>query len=720
MSEMYIQSPWAGLSSYEDPQKVVREGRFPKLFCGRDNESHDVAQLIVGNIFVTLYGKSGTGKTSLLNAGVFPLVRNRQFFPLSIRLSMDAMDTSFQQCIIRKIGEALLDIKGEMQTIDVVPISDDDQTADYLWSYFARSRFSDSEGRTIFPVVVLDQFEEVFRGRSKETEILLRQIAFLLDESHALADRMVGDKPYQYDFNFRFVTAIREDDLYRLEDSIDNNYLGELKRCRYRLRNLTPQGARDAILIPGESLIKDEDKQPIVDAIIGKAKNRDGRISTNIVSLLCSRIYADYQRQQSGFITLPMVEAFINGNPFEQIYNEATLGFSNREKSYIENNLVDSTGRRNSITESDFLHHVKNGAVLLEGEKKILQRISTSSGDESNYRVELIHDAFCEPLLMIRAKRARRYRIGRIIIGFLILGFCALLGMREITSRQYTKSIDEKNDSIRTQNDSIKIINQQLQNRNDSIDKIKQQLQISYDSINEIKQQLENRNDSIKRINRLLDSVNNVIQRRYFQLDSSNQVLTDSLSKDHFVDKLGHNPNIRIIHTGRNQNIPNTTNITDDYIIANSGAGYVAIANNNDNEIIIIESKAGDTLTTLKGYTGLLKSISFAKDGRRIISTSDDNTAIIWDIINGTALDTLKHNGPILSASFSPDGKYIISATVDCVTVWDATTGDSLYSPDLHTKSIRYATFSHKGKGIVWVSTDGTLTYDPWKRKYIR
>ena len=71
MSNYIDNNPWAGLSSYEDPEKAKREGRKPKLFCGRDDESHQVMQLISSNIFVTFYGKSGTGKTSLLNAGVF-------------------------------------------------------------------------------------------------------------------------------------------------------------------------------------------------------------------------------------------------------------------------------------------------------------------------------------------------------------------------------------------------------------------------------------------------------------------------------------------------------------------------------------------------------------------------------------------------------------------------------------------------------------------------
>ena len=64
------QNPWAGLAAYQDPETTDIQLKF----CGRKNDSFDVADLIDNNIFVTLYGKSGTGKTSLLNAGVFPLL----------------------------------------------------------------------------------------------------------------------------------------------------------------------------------------------------------------------------------------------------------------------------------------------------------------------------------------------------------------------------------------------------------------------------------------------------------------------------------------------------------------------------------------------------------------------------------------------------------------------------------------------------------------------
>ena len=47
MSNKTYNNPWAGLSSYQDP-----EGSDVQLkFCGRDNESFDVMRLIDDNIY---------------------------------------------------------------------------------------------------------------------------------------------------------------------------------------------------------------------------------------------------------------------------------------------------------------------------------------------------------------------------------------------------------------------------------------------------------------------------------------------------------------------------------------------------------------------------------------------------------------------------------------------------------------------------------------------
>lgn len=399
-------NPWAGLASYEDPETAAQRLKF----CGRDDESYDVAKLVMGNIFVTLYGKSGIGKTSLLKAGVFPELRDELYTPLYIRLGMrdEKKPQSYQSMIVEAIEHTV----GHISTINVIDEKKSPQATDFLWNYFARHRFYDKNGNKTCPVVVFDQFEEVFRGHRDEAETLLRQLDYINDKDHSLDNCTVDGEEYSYEFNFRFVVSIREDDLYRLEDSIDNCYLPALKRCRYRLRSLSEEGARAVILTPGAGLFKKEEEDSIVDSIIGKSRNEDGSISTNIVSLLCNQIFVDFQRNKDAghIISLSTVKKFIEGNPFERFYNEATRGLPEGKKRELEKNLITEDGRRKFIDEMSFEDHLPNlhtRQSLLEGNSKILQRVPISS-QGNVYGVELIHDSFCEAILNMRRRRQQQ------------------------------------------------------------------------------------------------------------------------------------------------------------------------------------------------------------------------------------------------------------------------------------------------------------------------
>lgn len=392
-------NPWAGLASYQD-------GDWRK-FCGRGRESFDVAQLVDNNIFVTLYGKSGIGKTSLLNAGVFPRLRADGYLPVSIRLGIEAYDGSLQECILKKIRTAI-DTAGTVTETDIVPMPLDETQENWLWCFFARNRFFDNSGQVLFPVLVFDQFEEVFRTRPQDTAVLLRQICFMMDRGHVLADT----DSYRYDFNFRFLISIREDELYRLEDCIDENYLPEMKNCRYRLRGLSEKGALEVITVPGAPYIAPSDKDAIARTIINIARNKeDGTISSNILSLVCSRAYNEILFKGLDTIDFKLIEGMVAEDIFEKYYLEAVSGLPRKASAFIQEHLIDSSDRRNSVSEPDFFKAVPDGEVLIQdGPKKILQRVSVASGSNQT-RIELVHDSFCEPIARIRKKHVNRRRI---------------------------------------------------------------------------------------------------------------------------------------------------------------------------------------------------------------------------------------------------------------------------------------------------------------------
>ena len=53
-------------------------------FFGRENEIYELVSLIFAHPVILLYGQSGTGKTSLLSAGVIPEIRKEEFNVLPI------------------------------------------------------------------------------------------------------------------------------------------------------------------------------------------------------------------------------------------------------------------------------------------------------------------------------------------------------------------------------------------------------------------------------------------------------------------------------------------------------------------------------------------------------------------------------------------------------------------------------------------------------------
>ena len=409
------ENPWNGLSPYSDPE--TSGDKHPKMFCGRDNDIFKLSQQIKNKIFVTVYGKSGNGKTSLLNAGVCPRLRTEQFFPISIRLGTLKNVVSFQQHIISEI-EKQTSIKQEV--IDIVKGYDDDKIheIDYLWNYFARHRFYKGD-KMVFPVIILDQFEECFRERQTEVATLLKQIYYMMNESHALSDCNIDGELYEYYFNFRFVVAIREDDLFKLEDTIDSNYLSAMKENRFRLRAISEKGAKEVILNPGKDIFCKEDKEDIVKTIISMATEQDGTIGSNVLSLLCSRIYVSKLKDKINEpLTLEYVKTMVSNKPLEQYYAETTKDLTRKERTFLEDSFVDVSGRRCSVSKANLKKNIRDWKELLSGTNKILQ-------ESDNGRIELIHDSFC-PIL--EEKKYQREEKWRSIVEHLLLGITSIIG----------------------------------------------------------------------------------------------------------------------------------------------------------------------------------------------------------------------------------------------------------------------------------------------------
>jgi WD40 repeat protein len=112
----------------------------------------------------------------------------------------------------------------------------------------------------------------------------------------------------------------------------------------------------------------------------------------------------------------------------------------------------------------------------------------------------------------------------------------------------------------------------------------------------------------------------------------------------------------------------------------------------------------------LKGHEGSVVSAAFSIDGR-IVTASRDKTARVWDGGTGKPIGKpLKfHKDGVLSAAFSSNGKFIVTASRDGMAqVWDAETGEQIGKPLPHKSIVRSAAFSPNGELIVTASLDKT------------
>ena len=110
-------------------------------------------------------------------------------------------------------------------------------------------------------------------------------------------------------------------------------------------------------------------------------------------------------------------------------------------------------------------------------------------------------------------------------------------------------------------------------------------------------------------------------------------------------------------------------------------------------------------------HGGPVNGAVYSPDGKRILSWSDDQTLKLWDAATGAAIgEPLRHEGSVDGAVYSPDGKRILSWSDDkTLRLWDAATGAAIGEPLRHEDAVRGAVYSPDGKRILSWSNDKTL-----------
>ncbi|MDZ7955914.1 ribosome assembly protein 4, partial [Nostoc sp. DedQUE09] len=85
-------------------------------------------------------------------------------------------------------------------------------------------------------------------------------------------------------------------------------------------------------------------------------------------------------------------------------------------------------------------------------------------------------------------------------------------------------------------------------------------------------------------------------------------------------------------------------------------------------------------VNTLEGHSSWVSSVVFSPDGKTLASASVDKTIKLWDVSTGKAMKTLTgHSSSVWGVVFSPDGKTLASGSGDkTIKLWDVSTGKAM------------------------------------------
>lgn len=474
------QRPYRGMHTFTEEQK--------NLFFGRSKPVNEIFSLLKNNTLTVIFGTSGIGKSSLINAGLIPKLRENFYLPILLRIP-------FSDANINPLVYTRNIIEAEVKKYIYKDFTYPENTT--LWQFFREANYT---GGAVIPVLILDQFEEYFKfgkNNKNQADEFAKEISDLIE--NRMPDELKNADNYKTltasdaQNNCRVIISLREDFLAPLEDL--SKLIPSLSKIRYRIVQLRGKEAFDAVYQPAKHLIDEGTAVHLLKKIIPKkikaetnnkaeTGNTDDDINEinweqkdfepYILSLFCyqvneKRIAAKQAAISKELIDNTKVETILN-----DYYNNTIKKYRRWYKKDIgdllEKNLVSEEGYRllKPVNSNEF-KNVPERVITGLVNDRIIQIVNRN--DINN--IEISHDLLAN---VIHTKKIDKKEDRKLIniLGIGILVFVAILAVTVYSHNRLKSELDiaksaAVNDSIEKK--ELAITNDSLQTDKDSLEK---------------------------------------------------------------------------------------------------------------------------------------------------------------------------------------------------------------------------------------------------------
>ena len=714
------QNPYRGLNSFDE--------KHSSLFFGRTLLIEKLEDFVKANPLTVLLGASGSGKSSLVKAGLIPKLRQD--------------NTENKWCILPPIrpGETPLEVLNNVLTDATLPnVEPQNPQQNLARSIDVWAKNHPNSKLLLF----IDQSEEIITLCKNEDE---RQEFFqqILTAINGHRDKLRVVLTLRSDFEAQVrdagLTFVPTD--YNVGNTVLKN--GWHSR-RFIVPGMTRGELKEAIEKPAQARVIYFQPYELVEELINEVADMPGALP--LLSFALSELYLKYLKRQR-----------------QAQYRGITIDRALTQEDYIElGGVMRSLTQRADLEYQalvnenpgydQVIRHVMLRMVALTGGELARRRVPLSELEyppEKNGLVKEVIERFSTARLLVEGQDAEGNPYVEPAHDALVRGWQRLLEW---------KLEDEENLLLqrRLTPAAVEWKSQQkarfLWNANPRLDLLKK-VSLSDDNwLNQVEAEFVRRSVRKKSSNTIVrwSIAGSVLlgamifgaavwmQWRNSELNNANSLGRYSLSlfaehktMEAFVEAIRagkilqkHNtsdPQVlsalqKLLYEGSERNhlqghdeSVNSVSFSPDGQTLASGSGDI-VSSSGDTTIKLWNRKTGKVIRTLEGHDDSVTSVSFSPDGQTLASGSADNTIKLWDLQTGKVIRTLiGHTGLVHSISFSPDCQTLASGSSDTtIKLWNRKTGKVIRTLEGNTEVVRSVSFSPDGQTLASSSADTTI-----------